>query len=154
MGDRQVNAFVWLDKYAAVRTGLQVYPAVLELSTVIIGERNLLIGQRQLAGTVQARNDAGLNHDLKAVTDTQDELAVLDKLMQNIAEMMHNLIGQYLARRNVVTIAESARKNDNLIAIQHRRVINDSINVNSLGLCSGQLQRMLRFQIAVDPCRS
>ena len=68
--------------------------------------------------------------------------------------MMHNLIGENLARRNVVTIAESAGEDHDLEAIQHRRIVNHPVNMNPFDLSTGQLQRMLGLKIAVNSCRS
>jgi hypothetical protein len=68
--------------------------------------------------------------------------------------MMDNLVCENFAGSNIVAITESAGDYYNLAIIENVWRFDYFIYMNSLGLRTGKLKRVLRFKVAIYSCRS
>lgn len=144
VGDGDVDPLAGLDKDALVGGGFEPDPAVFEFPGIVIGDRGLLVGL-DTVGDGQAGQDAGLDQDLEAVTDSQDQFVGFDKFADFVAEMMFQLVGQDLTGGDVVAIAESAGQCQNLIIGHEFGIFDQPVNVHFFGDSAGQLKGVTHF---------
>ena len=104
-----------LQERALARRRLQVDPAVLELAGGVVGER----GER--AVLVRRHEQAGLEQRLEAVADAEDQLLGVAELAEGVGEEVLELVGEDLAGRHVVAVAEAAGDDEDLEVPEQRR---------------------------------
>src|SRR5262249_8799657 len=128
VGDGEVKAIDTLKEGGALAVGLEVDPAVIELAGLVVGEGGdgpILIGRDE---------ERGLEQNLKAVTDAEDELLVVAEATQRVAEETGQLVGEDLAGGDVVAVGEPARDGEDLVAVQQGGVLTKAVDVEAVGL--------------------
>ena len=108
------------------------------------GERAIFIGRQD-----QSR----FEQRLKAVADAEDELFLGAKLMHDVAEKHAELIGEDLARGDVVAVGEAARDDEHLKLVQQLRAFAQAVDVDALGRGAGLDERELGLAVAVGARR-
>jgi len=148
VSNRQINSPSGFQKDTPLRARLKVDPAVFKSAAVIVSQ-----SKRGLSAAVKARQQTGLDQHLETIADAQNQFAAFDKSRYRIPQMVQYLVGQNLACRHIIAVAEAAGQNKQLIILQQRRFFDYLIDMNSLGFRTGQLQSILGFQIAIDSRR-
>jgi len=149
MSDRHIDLPLGLEKDTPVGLRQQVYPPILILAAVVVGDGDILLLESPIT-----RENAHFDQDLKAVADSEYELSVVDEFPNRLGEMVNDLIGQNLAGRHIVAITEPAREDEDVILIEQGLTLNQSVDVYTVGPRSGQFQRMLSLDITIDSGRS
>ncbi len=108
------------------------------------------MGQRRDRAVLVGRHEqAGLEQNLKAVADAEDEPFGIAEAAQRVAEKVGELIGQDLARRHVIAVGEAAGDGEDLVAHQLGRLLAQAVDVDALGDRAGLLEGELGFGVAV-----
>ena len=92
---------------------------------------------------------ARLDQHLKAVADAQDQLAGGLELGQRVGQVVLDLVAQDPAGRHVVAVAEPAGHAEDLEPVEQRRVLQQPVDVQQLGLAAGLLEGEGGFLVAV-----
>ena len=140
---RDVNVFARFHKCAVRRSRPQVDPSVLKAAAVVLRQCRLRFA------VCEAGQQPRLHDDLKAVAYAKDQLAFGNKAPYFVSHSKANLIGQQLARGNVIAVAEPSGYRQNLRFVEAAGVLHKTIHVypRCLGAASGE--RILGFNVAI-----
>jgi hypothetical protein len=120
-------------------------PAVEKSTRVVVGKG------RGLAGSARQRpgQQVGFDQNLKSVADPDNRLARANKFPQSVAKVVHELISEDFASRDVVAVTEAARKGQYLAFPQNAGGFQDSIDVHGADGRPCELKSMGGFDVAV-----
>ncbi len=99
---------------------------------------------------VEKRQEAHLDHDLKAVADPDDEIAGGDELFDVLAEPLAKTVGDDLSRGDVVAEGESAGDREDVVLVEELRRRDQIVEMDSSRARAGTLEGRLGFGFAVD----
>lgn len=105
MGDWHGQNRVRREEGGGSATRPKMYPTVLKTSRIVVCQGDRLTPNRLLAISWQQTR---LDKDLKTVADAQNEFPLGHEFADGFLEVMDHLVGQDLACRDVVTVAETA----------------------------------------------
>src|SRR6185503_11411044 len=95
---------------------------------------------------VERQQNAGLDENLKAVADAEDQLAGVFEFLYHGSQVMSNLVAQNATRGDVVPIAEPARQAEDLKVRECPRLFQQLVHVPPLGNRPGPFESERRFQ--------
>ena len=85
----------------------------------------------------------------KAIADAEDQLVGVAETAQGVAEKVGQLVGEDLARRDVIAVGKTTGNDQDLIFVQELGILTQPIDVDALGPAPGLLEGELRFGIAI-----
>ena len=95
------------------------------------------------------QQDAGLDEDLKSVTDSQDEFLGRLERLERLLQVMPDLVSENSPCRDVIPVAESTGQTQHLVISGQLGVFQQTIDMNQLRASAGLLEGKRRFAVAV-----
>jgi hypothetical protein len=108
----------------------------------------------QWAFFIRRQEQAGLQEDLEAIADAEDQPATVAKLAERVREEVLKLHRKNFSRSNVVAVTETAGQSEDLILAEELGILTQGVDVNAIDDGTGRLEREQRFEIAVGPGRT
>ncbi len=121
-------------------------PEILERAAVVVHQRDAL---REIVA-VEPRQQAELGHDLKAVADAEDQLAVGDELWQGRSACGGGRARRRRGRSPVVAIGKAADEHQAGVVVQMRGPLEQVVEVDQLRRGAGERPGVLRLRLAVE----
>ena len=118
-------------------------PAIFEFAGVVAGERG------GGAGGVAGEQQVGLDQDLEAVADAEDQLAGVAERLQCVGQMMADLVAEDAAGGDVVAVAEAAGEAEDLEVGEFLRSFENAVDVEPLRRAAGQLEGVRSLFVAI-----
>ena len=107
-------------------------------------------GSRGPVVPVQAGQEAHAGEDLEAIADAHDEMAVVYKLAERLAQQVFNAAGEDQAGAHMVSEGEAADEHQALIGGQLSGPGQQVVEVHEVGGGPGALPGELRLSLAVE----
>jgi hypothetical protein len=142
----QIKPFDTLQKHAPAWVGRHVYPAVLKLTAIIVGERCEL---RRLRPAVPSWQQPCFDQYLETVANADDKLSGVLKPLKVIRKTAAQLVCQDFSRSHIVTVRKAARQDEDLIIRQYRGGVHQCMDVYAGGMPTGRFKGIVRFLVAV-----
>ncbi len=141
------------DPFAEGRGGFYFDPAVFKFTLGVVGKGG---GVPVVGGELGhgAREESGLDEDLEAVADAEDELAVVDELSEGGFEVVNELVGEDFTGGDVVAVGEAAGKGEDLVIGEAGGVLEEGVDVegvdgNIFSTAAGEGEGVGEFAVAV-----
>ena len=152
VSDGQIERWaVFRNPFAEPGDWLDASPAVFEFSGGVVGQRGgVPIGGVELRN--RAGEQAGLDEDLEAVADADDEFAVVDELLERGFEMVDELVGEYFSGGDVVAVGESAGEGEDLVLLKGGWVGEQGVDVEGIDgnvIAASKFESVSEFAVAV-----
>lgn len=143
VGHRYVHLGHASEKNAVARSDKKVDPAIFEPAMAVVDERD----KRPVF--IRRDNQARFDQHLKAVADAEDQLVLHAELAYGVSEEVLEFRGEDFSGTNIVPIAESAGKHQDLEIAQKLGRFAEAVNVKSLdvGSCCFEGEDGLRIAV-------
>ena len=111
----------------------ETHPSIDKAPAVVVREGAGLPG----LSADRAWQQLGLDQNLEPIADADDGALAGDEILERVADVIHELVGENLSGGDVVAVTEAARESEKLVLAKASRRGDQLVDMNPLGNCAG-----------------